>query len=164
MPTILYQIWILRMIMKIVVSIDTDTMDFAVDYLRAIKYYCLLCTFLYFNVQLSGEALIFFVSFSAAFGTICFSVRMGCLQPHIPANSQTYEMMSATSEMFQAVQKTTFSFPLYAIYRTALYRQFITASHTCHRSVGTKILIQFVTILQRSYILSVHKLYERLGR
>lgn len=68
-----------------------------------------------------------------AFGAVCFNVRIGCLQRQIAASSDAFQVMTSTSDMFQALQKTTFAFPSYAIYRTKLYKQFLNAARTCHR-------------------------------
>lgn len=70
--------------------------------------------------------------YCAAFGSVCFGKRVGYMEKDLSPQSEAFKMHEATSKMFQAVQKTTFSFPWYAMFSTPLYRQFIQSARICH--------------------------------
>lgn len=75
-------------------------------------------------------------AFCLAFGAVCFNVRIGCLEPLIASDSDAFRVIQSVNRMFEAIQKTNFAFPWYAIYRTQLYQQFLDATRTCQR-LGT---------------------------
>ena len=63
---------------------------------------------------------------------MCLGKRVGYMERDLSPQSEAFKMHEATSKMFQAVQKTTFSFPWYAMFSTPLYRQFIQSARICH--------------------------------
>ena len=66
----------------------------------------------------------------AAIGTVCFNERLGCLQERIESGSEADQMITATQQVLDALQKTTFAFPWHMFWRTALYKQFVKAKKT----------------------------------
>lgn len=69
----------------------------------------------------------------AAFGSVCFNVRIGCLEPLVPPDSDAFQAIRSVDNLFEAVQETLFAFPWYAIYRSKIYRQYFNATKTCIR-------------------------------
>ncbi|KAK2148521.1 hypothetical protein LSH36_492g03016, partial [Paralvinella palmiformis] len=57
--------------------------------------------------------------------------RLGCLEQTLTEHSTGQRILSATTRMFDATQKTMYAFPWYDMFRSPLYRQFVRAKKVC---------------------------------
>ena len=77
------------------------------------------------------------MKFVSAIGTVCFDTRLSCLGAQSNSDGGSYgiadQMVKATTNLFQAVQKTTFAFPWYALFRTQNYKQYVEAKTVSNR-------------------------------
>ena len=73
------------------------------------------------------------IDFFPAIGTVCFNTRLGCLEQSMSPSSLAGQMLNSTNQVFEAVQKTTFAFPWYALFKTKMYQQYAEGKLACER-------------------------------
>ena len=69
----------------------------------------------------------------SAIGVVCFNAELGLISSDPRQNDEGTEMLTATKEMFDAVQNTLFAFPFYNLFRSKRYQQYYKAKTITNR-------------------------------